>query len=140
MLKVIEGPTILAGESLSDVVDCSAGELVRITMPEGWTEAPLTFEFSTDGMFFNPMYKLDGFAVTIDVVVPGSGVIIPANVGHAIAFLKFRSGTEGNPVPQEADRRFAVAILTAAEASAPARSASPKRSAKKAPAKKSRKK
>jgi hypothetical protein len=111
MLQVLNGPTIARGESLSDAVDCSAGELCRITMPPEWTDASLTFEFSTDGMFYNPMYGLDGYAVQIDTVVEGAGVIIPSEIGRAIAFLKFRSGTHGNPVEQEAERVFAVTII-----------------------------
>jgi len=110
MLQVLNGPTIAAGESLSDAIDCSAGHLVRITMPTDWTRAPITFQFSTDGVFFNEMYGLDGFAVTVPVVVPGSGVIIPHDVGHAIAFLKIRSGSEGAPVPQTKQRTFAVTL------------------------------
>ena len=112
MLEVLNGPTIEKGESLSDAVDCSAGQLVRITMPTEWTDAPLTFQFSTDGVFFNEMYGLDGFAVTIKTVVPGAGVIIPHDIGVAIAHIKFRSGTHGNPVEQEEQRAFAVTIMT----------------------------
>jgi len=112
MLQVLNGPTIAEGESLSDGIDCSAGQLVRITMPPEWTESKLTFQFSSDGVFYNEMYGLDGYAVTVDVVVPGSGVIIPVNMGRAIAFIKFRSGTEGNPIPQEAQRTFSVALFT----------------------------
>jgi hypothetical protein len=113
MLKVIEGPIINAGESLSEAVDCSEGQLVRITMPESWDEStPLTFQFSTDGMFFNEMCGLDGFAVTIKDVWAGSGVIIPSDIGRAIAHLKIRAGTFGNPVEQRDTQVFAVAILT----------------------------
>ena len=81
-------------------------------MPAGWTPAPLTFQFSSDGMFFNDMFGLDAFEVQIKMVVTGSGVIIPADIGRAIAHIKFRSGTRGNPVVQEATRVFAVAIYT----------------------------
>jgi len=112
MLQVLNGPTIKAGESLSDAVDCSGGELCRITMPSDWSpNASLTFEFSTDGVFFNELYQLDGYAVTIETVVPGAGVIIPSEIGRAIAFIKFRSGTPGNPVEQDEDRVFAVTII-----------------------------
>ena len=111
-LKVLNGPTIAAGESLSDAVDCSGGQLVRITMPADWNDAVLTFQFSTDGVFFNDMFGLDGYEVGVPEVVPGSGVILPGDVGRAIAFIKFRSGTRGNPVAQDEDRVFAVTILT----------------------------
>jgi hypothetical protein len=138
MLKVLDGPFIEAGESLSSAIDCSGGQLVRITMPSDWTAAPLTFEFSTDGTSFNDMFDLKGFAVTIDHVMPGSGVIIPEDIGRAIAWIKFRSGTRGNPVNQEGGRLFAVAIEASDEAAPPARSAKKKAPAKKAAKKKSR--
>jgi hypothetical protein len=112
MLQVLNGPTIEAGEWLSDAVDCSAGQLVRITMPTDWDDAELTFQFSTDGVMFNDMFGLDAFAVSVKTVVPGSGVIIPADVGRAIAFIKFRSGSRGNPVVQSDRRQFAVTIVT----------------------------
>jgi hypothetical protein len=48
-LQVLNGPFIRAGQSLSEGLDCSAGEIVRITMPGDWTPAALSFQFSTDG-------------------------------------------------------------------------------------------
>jgi len=120
MLTVIDGPFIEAGESLSSAIDVTAGALVRITMPSEWTEAPITFQFSTDGTFFNEMCNLEGYAITIQNIWPGSGVIVPEHVGRAVAHIKFRSGTAGNPVPQEAGRLFAVAIIDSGDASAPA--------------------
>jgi len=140
MLTVINGPTIAAGESLSNAVDVTAGAMVRITMPPEWTEAPITFQFSTDGLFFNEMCNLDGFAVTIENIWPGSGVIVPEHIGRAVAHIKFRSGTAGNPVPQEGERWFAVAIIDSGDASAPAsRTASKKKPPAKKAAKKKRK-
>jgi hypothetical protein len=140
MLTVINGPTIAAGESLSNAVDCTAGALVRITMPPEWTAAPITFQFSTDGLFFNEMCTLEGRAVTIEDMWPGSGVIVPEHVGRAIAHIKFRSGTAGNPIPQEEERWFAVAIIDSGDASPPPplRSAKKKAPAKKKAAKKKR--
>ena len=113
MLLVLNGPVIEAGESESDGIDCSAGQLVRITMPSGpWDgDAPLTLLFSSDGLFFNEMYNLDGFPVKVNVVVPGSGVIIPEHVGRAVAWLKLRSGHEYQPVVQRHRQQFAVTIL-----------------------------
>jgi hypothetical protein len=110
-LQVLNGPFIQAGESLSDAVDCSAGELVRLTMPGAWTDAaPLTFQISTDGVFYNDLFTLDGYELTLPVVVPGAAVLVSHDVGRAIAFIKFRSGTRAAPVPQEMLREFAVAI------------------------------
>ena len=137
MLQVLNGPNIEAGESLSEAVDCSAGQMVRITMPVEWTDAVLTFQFSTDGVMFNEVCDIDGRAITIQNIWPGSGVIISSDVGRAVAFVKFRSGTAGNPIVQEERRQFAIAIRLdeAAAPEPPARSAK-----KKAPAKKAAKK
>jgi len=136
-LSVINGPMIAAGESLSEPLDVQAGQMVRITMPGEWTEAPLTFQFSTDGQFFNDMFGLDGFEVQVPVVVPGSGVIVPGDVGRAMNYIKFRSGTRGNPIPQEKETWFAVAVVTTSEPEPPPARAAAK---KKAPTKKTAKK
>jgi hypothetical protein len=110
-LQVLNGPFIQAGESLSDAVDCSPGELVRLTMPGAWSEAaPLTFQISTDGVFYNDLFTLDGYEVTLPAVVPGAAVLVSHDVGRAIAFIKFRSGTRAAPMPQQDLREFAVAI------------------------------
>lgn len=113
-LQVLNGPVIEAGESLSEGLDCSGGQLIRITMPPGdWDgDAVLTFQFSSDGVMYNDMFGLDGFEATLKVVVPGSGVIIPSDIGRAIAWIKFRSGTRGDPVTQNDRKQFAVTILT----------------------------
>lgn len=111
MLQVLNGPFIQAGESLSDAIDCSAGELVRLTMPGAWTDAaPLTFQISTDGVFYNDLFTLDGYEVTLPAVVPGAAVLVSHDVGRAIAFIRFRSGTRAAPVPQQDLREFAVAV------------------------------
>jgi hypothetical protein len=106
MLQVLNGPTIEAGESLSDAIDCCAGQLVCITIPEGWDKANLSFQFSPDGKTFCDLYQFDGFAATIKTVVPGSSVIVPADLGRATAFMKFRSS-----VPQSERREFKVALI-----------------------------
>lgn len=144
MIEVLNGPTIAAGESLSDAIDCCAGQLVAITMPSGWSEgqgskgASLTFQYSPDGETYSEMCTLDGFAVTVPAVVPGSTVVVSADVGRATAWLKLRSGTSGNPVVQEEARTFALSIMVAAAPSMPAEKKAEVKAAvkKKPPAKK----
>ena len=114
-LQVLNGPTIEAGESLSDGIDVSGGALVRITMPPDWTPANLTFQISSDGTFYNDLYDVHGNEITI-VVRPGSAVRIPVEWSTMLGFLKVRSGTEQHPVEQEEQRTFAVAIETKAVA------------------------
>ena len=36
-LTIVDGPTIAAGKSLSDGANCSAGSIVRITVPQEFT-------------------------------------------------------------------------------------------------------
>ena len=117
-LVVIHGPTIAAGESLSDAVNVSDGTLVRLTMPAEWTDADLTFQISTDGVEYNDMYDHHGAEVTC-VCTPGVGIIFPRDFLAGIGFIKFRSGHADHPRPQPEQRLFAVAVLLA---SAPAQS------------------
>lgn len=116
-LEVINGPFIRAGESLSEPIDCSAGEIVRLTMPGNWTTAPLTFQFSTDGAMYNELYHVvgnpesfAGFPVQLTRVEPGIGLVLPESFGRGIVWLKIRSGTKGVPVVQPEEREFAIAV------------------------------
>jgi len=108
-IQFIDGPVIDAGQSLSNVADCRAGDIVRLTMPSGWDAVPLTFQISSDGTFFNDVFTHDGHEVTV-AVEPGCAVIVPVNFLAAAAFIKFRSGTRSNPVPQSAGRLFAISL------------------------------
>jgi hypothetical protein len=116
-LVVLNGPIIAAGESLSDAIDCSRGELVRITMPAAWTPARLTFLLSSDGAFYNNLLDHRGAEFSM-VVKPGTAVLVPANAARAVAWLKLCSGSRTNPIPQAAQREFAVAIQVAEAATA----------------------
>jgi hypothetical protein len=114
-LQIINGPKILAGETLSNAVDTSPGTLVRITMPFNWTPANLSFQISSDGQFFNDLFDIHGDEVVIEVV-PDTGVVIPIDWMRGVGFIKFRSGRRGHQVPQEADREFSVALEIAGAA------------------------
>lgn len=110
-LQIINGPIIQAGESLSDGVDCTGGNIVRFTMPAGWTNANITFQISSDGNGYNDLYNTNGEEVTLPV--EESAAVVLGQFGDylkAIAFLKIRSGTKSHPVVQEAQRDFAIAI------------------------------
>src|SRR6478609_5298399 len=58
-LTIVDGPTIAAGESLSDGADCTGGSIVRVTIPQEYTPANLTFQASSDGSFYNDLYDAD---------------------------------------------------------------------------------
>ena len=115
-LQVLNGPTIASRQALSNGLNCSAGRVVRITMPAAWTPAPLTCQISSDNVFYNDLVGLDGYEVQFTNVVPGSAVVVPEKTGRAIAWLKLRSGTRAAPVAQSADRVFAIAVFTGASA------------------------
>jgi|RhiMethySRZTD1v2_1073278.scaffolds.fasta_scaffold833603_2 hypothetical protein len=125
-LAVLNGPVIEAGESLSAGIDCTGGNIVRLTMPANWTGANITFAISSDGNGYNDLVNTDGEEVTL-VVVPGSAVVLGqfGDYLKAIAFLKIRSGTRSHPVEQEDRREFAIAIETAAPAALAAGRAGP---------------
>lgn len=113
-LTILNGPIIAAGESLSAALDCTSGDLVRITMPADWTySGGITFQISSDGQFFNDLYNRDGSEIKV-AVVPGAALVVPVDIMRAVAFVKFRSGTVNNPVPQPVQRQFAVAVSSSA--------------------------
>ena len=111
-LSVINGPFIQPGESLSDAVDCSGGDAVRITMPGAWSGGNLTFQISTDGALFNDLHEVDGSEVTM-VVVPGAAVRVDRDWAKFWNFVKFRAGTREHPVKQHELREFAITLSTA---------------------------
>jgi len=106
-LVIVNGPIIQAGQSLSDGVDCSAGAVVKLTMPGAWVgAAPLSFQTSSDGIMYNDMFMPDGHEL-IYTVVAGTGIFVPR---LTTGFLKVRSGTREQPVAQPELREFAVAL------------------------------
>lgn len=115
-LSILNGPVIAKGESLSDGLDCTSGEIVRLTMPSQWTGANLTFQISSDGQGYNDLVDLDGKEITL-VVVPASAVVVAplSEYLKAVAYLKVRSGTRTHPVIQADRRQFAVAVEPHAE-------------------------
>jgi hypothetical protein len=109
-LVVLNGPVIEAGESISDGIDCSGGDIVRLTCPPDWTQgANLTFAISTDGNGYNDLFTHDGKEITA-VVNPGAAIVLRFDWSKAINFLKVRSGTRDGPVVQKEKRDFAIAI------------------------------
>lgn len=113
-LQIVDGPTIAEGESLSDGADCSAGDIVRITVPQEYTEANMTFQVSSDGNGYNDLYDARGNEITV-TAKPDTAIILYNEVwGKAINFIKIRSGTASHPVEQEEDCKLAIAIDVAA--------------------------
>jgi hypothetical protein len=110
-IVILEGPKILAGESLSNGLDCSAGTIFKLTMPFTWTHADITFQTSSDGNGYNDILHTNGLEIS-SAVYPNTAVI---GLGLVRGFLKIRSGSRDRPVIQTEDRTFAVAIDTGPE-------------------------
>jgi len=107
-IQILNGPVIAAGESLSDALDCSAGDIVKITFPSDWTAADITFASSSDGLGYNDLMHPNGLEIS-SAVFAGTAVI---GLGLVRGFIKIRSGSRDRPVVQTAQRQFAVAIDT----------------------------
>ena len=112
-LQILNGPIIDAGESLSAGIDCSAGPIVKVTMPGNFVGDTITFQTSSDGIMFNDIFQPDGTELMFRVIA-GTGII---GMRLSTGFVKFRSGTRERPVIQPELREFAVALEVA---SAPA--------------------
>lgn len=110
-LAIVDGPTIKAGESLSDGADCSGGTIVRITVPQEFTPANLTFQVSSDGALYNDLFGPDGTEITL-VAKPNTGIVVLERWTKSIGFVKFRSGSRSHPVAQAVDCKFAIAVET----------------------------
>jgi hypothetical protein len=108
-LSILNGPVIAAGDSVSAAIDCTAGNITRITMPGDWTVGVLSFQASSDGILYNDLFHSDGREITFEVI-PGTAVLVPADFAQAFAFLKFRSGSRQHPIPQQMLREFSIAL------------------------------
>ena len=119
-LQIVDGPTIPQGESLSDGADCSAGTIVRITVPQEFTEANLTFQTSSDGNLYNDLYDEKGEEVTVPAH-PDTTIVVSGAWVRSIGYLKLRSGTREHPVEQRKDEvKFGIALEVVGAAGAAA--------------------
>jgi hypothetical protein len=109
--------TIKAGESLSEPLEISSGlRAARVAMPDAWDQAPLTFSTSSDGTNWSDPFRAvethsglsESYEVGFRTVAPGSSVLLPADAGANMGWLRLRSGTRTQPVKQSADREFVV--------------------------------
>jgi hypothetical protein len=99
---LIVSVTISSGASLSSIAVAQWGHLIRIIMPS-WTAAPLTFQTSHDGSFFQNAYDLSG-ETAIATAAASVNITVPPLMLGRVAALKVRSGTSGSAVNQGADR------------------------------------
>jgi hypothetical protein len=100
--------TIAAGASLSGSIDCSAASIRYILLPVNWTKACLSFQFSIDNINFFDFTDNIGNEITMNAVA-GTAIWIERNVGFV--YVRFRSGSSGVPVPQQAAATLGVVTI-----------------------------
>jgi hypothetical protein len=114
-LVVIDGPTIRAGQSLSEGVDCSAGTIVRITVPQEYNDGDMpnemSFQVSSDGNGYNDLFDDKGAEIVI-VARANQGIVIDRSWARTVGFIRLRSGTRDRPTKQKEDCKLAIAIST----------------------------
>jgi hypothetical protein len=108
MITLLAGPTIKQGQSLSEPLDCTMGQLVRIHMPPSWDPAPLTFQISEGTTWFD-LFDVHGVEVKVQTVVAGTAALVQVHQVREV-LIRFRSGWRTNPIVQNADRNFVVAL------------------------------
>jgi hypothetical protein len=104
--------TIIGGDAtgLSGAVELGAARLARITMPQSWTPADLTFAVSDDGEVFADLYDADGAEYSIKAAASRS-IILPLSDPLSAQFIKVRSGTAGAPIQQGADAALTLVLV-----------------------------
>jgi hypothetical protein len=110
-ITVINGPTIAAGASLSNVLDVpAASSLKKIAFPDAWSTDPtlmlhsISFQWSPDNVTFFDLFDIRGAEILIKVV-PGGMAVLERDIWYS-GFLKFRAGPSRQPVPQAQVRNF----------------------------------
>lgn len=99
---------IQAGASLSDPVDCSQlAQINLIGMPQDWTPALLTFQFSPDnGVTYFDLFDASAVEVAVNI---RPGTVVELSQAFPVlgkCFLKLRSGSRNNPIAQMEQRTF----------------------------------
>ena len=104
--------TILAGQSLSDAIDCTAGTPVFVVGPAAWTPANLSFQLSADGIAFGDWFTWDGKELIKPFLAGTAWIVLTDVLGTKGVHVKVRSGSRDHPVIQEADRIFQFVVAS----------------------------
>jgi hypothetical protein len=114
-VKVLDGPIFLAGESLSEPLDCTAGQLIRIITPSNWVNSDhhkdpdLTFQVSNDGVTWKDLFDREGYEYNILTIIPDTAVVVSDQQVRR-AWVRFRSGSRINPLPQVEECHYQVVL------------------------------
>jgi hypothetical protein len=97
--------TITNGTSLSAAVDLGGLTLVGVLLPATWTAAGISFQAGEPtGTTFGKLVNSAGTEVTAAGLTGGEYVTLDPNAMYGYRHVKVRSGTNGTPVNQGADR------------------------------------
>jgi hypothetical protein len=108
---------IANGTSLSQAVDFRGFALKGIITPAAWTAAAISLQASADGQTFVPLVIDNGSVQTsLIATVAVSSYYAPKTPSGTYPFpmprfIKIRSGTDGTPVNQGADRLFTLVVV-----------------------------
>ena len=104
----LTGVTIQRGESLSSALDCTLKHPLLVFMPEGWDSAVLSFSISLDDETYFDLRNSDKEVVVN--VTPNTATVIDSKWFVTGCYVKFRSGSVNDPVPQSDDRTFRIVL------------------------------
>ena len=104
--------TIPAGQALSNAVDCSTGMPVFVYLPATWMPATLSFQVSPDGTNFSDLFTAESREIMLNVAA-GTAVRLD-QAWEPVTYLKVRSGSRHNVVPQDSNQLITIVLDTAA--------------------------
>jgi len=103
-------PKILAGQSLSNAVDCSGGDLMYMVMPANWHSANISFQASPDNSVFGDIHESNGMEVMYPCLAGTCVQFSPGLTAVKGSWIKIRSGSRDHPVVQDADCEFIIVV------------------------------
>lgn len=98
---------IANGTAVSAALPMGATRICAIIVPATWTTANLTFQASDDGVTYYNVYDIFGSELTATAAA-SYYILLDPKLFACTRFLKIRSGTNGTPVNQGADRTLKV--------------------------------
>lgn len=99
---------IANGAAVSDAQDLKGSRYISLQMPAAWTAANLTFQGSNDNSTFNDIYDSAGNELTATAAASRCITDIPELT--PFRYIKIRSGTNGTPVNQGAERSIVIIL------------------------------
>src|SRR5262245_40037324 len=104
-------PKIVAGQSLSDSVDCTNGTVLSVMVPPNWPpRANISMQISPDGANYYDATGRDGREFVLTAIAGTAISLGGEETPWKGMHLKLRSGSRSAPVKQTEDVEFTVAI------------------------------